>query len=124
MEFTKRHLMVNDSKSCDGLEDDDTIFGEKFPEIVSQQITEVFILIIQLLFIPPSSQEELQAIVENANSYLVILRDIVTNLPGYKKMQFGHELLADFQRAQNFIDAKNDDELAKNLILCKRAIFE
>lgn len=122
MDITKNRLVPDNPEISDGMEED--YKDDVFPETVDSKIIEAFILIMQLLFITPSSEKEWSTIMENANSYLIILKDIVVDLPGYKKKIFGLELLSDFQQAQNIADEQKNDELSKNLMLCKRAIFE
>lgn len=125
MNIIKANLSVGGNiSSDDGMEYDENRYIKDVPEGVKRQVVEVFIQILQLLSIKSDSVRESITISENARSYLEILSQWATDLPGYKKMPFGEDIMSDFKRVKDKLGDYQENDLLSKLIVCKQAIFE
>lgn len=105
--------------SSEGMEEDDSVC-----EQLKLQITETFLLIIELLLVPRDNESEAKIIAENAESYIGMLTNLVVDLPGYKKQPYGPDILPKFQEVSELLESLKENDLLRKLIICKRAIFE
>lgn len=124
MNIIKSNLSVGDGISSDGTEGDSENSVKDIPESIQLRVVEVFMLILQLLSTKCESAREAITIKENATSYLDILTQWAVDLPGYKKIPLGEDLIPYLQQAQTQLENYQETELLLKLHLCKRTIFE
>lgn len=111
------------ASSDDAMEGTDSTLDKAYA-LFNSKVVEVFILILELILAPSDNEQEATAVSTNADSYLDILKNLVSDLAGYSKQEMDKSIYDKYAAAENKLSDIDGGNLSANLILCKRAIFE
>lgn len=79
--------------------------------------------ILDLLLIKSDSKQEETIVFENVNSYLGILKNLVSDLSGFSRQNIDNNIEANYKLAYDKLLSLSNETLSKKLLLCKMAIF-
>ncbi len=91
-------------------------------DMITQKIINVFLSILHLLKFLSDKPDSKSTLIANILESINILNSTVNGFPGYRKADMDETINSLLQDVLN--QYKDDAEVSKNLILCKRSIFE
>lgn len=110
------------TSSDDAMENECTSLDMAHKQFCANAI-EAFIDILDLLLIKGDSKQEETIVLENVNSYLTMLKNLVSDLSGFSKQNIDNKIETNYNLAYDKLLSLSNETLSKKLLLCKMAIF-